>query len=75
MKPLLPVQGLAGLAPQTHHIAGEAANDADTKRWTAVAGALALSPAQRQSLLDFCCRRSTRLAELEVLRRDLCMQV
>ena len=39
------------------------------------AGTLALSPAQRQSLLDIRRRQLLRLAELDDMRKDLCMQV
>ena len=40
-----------------------------------MAGTLALSPAQRQSLLDIRRRQLLRLAELDDMRKDLCMQV
>ena len=40
-----------------------------------MAGKLALSPAQRQLLLDISLRQRVRLDELEHLRKDLCMQV
>ncbi len=69
------LQGVGGSAAQTPCFGGDVISAAQTKRWMVVAGKLALSPAQRQSLLDMRSCQHVRLAELERLRRELCMQV
>ena len=54
---------------------GDAIVGVDAERWVALAGKLGLSPAQRRSLLDIRDRQRAWLAELEGLRKELCMQV
>ena len=69
------LQVIGGPVLRTCRIRGDAASAAETQHWMAVAGKLVLSPAQRQSLLDIRHRQRARLAELEHLRKDLCMLV
>ena len=72
----MPLLQAAKSATQPRHWGARDDGDgAETRRWSAIADNLVLLPAQRLSLLEMRQCQHVRLAELEAVRKELCMQV